>query len=146
MDCPLNKILPCMQEAYKGTSNYKKNHCFEKNKCEYLNGMYNFIFQCYPKYVVTECCDIKSNNPYPEAILTNLENNSTIAIEMKCFPDKVYDNVRKTENSNKKEATFWKKIIDQCAINAKDKIKEYLYKMGIEDSFDVEELLYIIFY
>lgn len=145
MDCNSNSKLPCMQEWYKGTSNYKKNHCLKKDKCEYLNGMNKFIIQCYPEYVVTECCDVKSNKPYPEAILTNLENNSTIAIEMKCFPDKVYENVRKTDNCNKKEATFWNKIIDQCAINAKNQLKEYLNKIGIEDNSDVEELLNIIF-
>lgn len=146
MDCPLEKLLPCMQKWYKGASNYKKNHCLEKNKCEYLNGIWNFIFQCYPEYVVTDCCDTNNNKSYPEAILTNLENNSTIAIEMKCFPDKVYENVHKTENINKKEATFWKKIIDQCAINAKNQLKEYLNKFGMEDNSCIEQLFSIIFY
>lgn len=146
MDCPLEKLLPCMQKWYKGASNYKKNHCLEKNKCEYLNGIWNFIFQCYPEYVVTDCCDTNNNNSYPEAILTNPENNSTIAIEMKCFPDKVYENVHKTENINKKEATFWKKIIDQCAINAKNQLKEYLNKFGMEDNSCIEQLFSIIFY
>ena len=145
MDCPLIKMLPCMQEYYNGTSNYKKNHCLEKKKCEYLNGMCNFIIQCYPKYVITECCDAKNDKPYPEAILTNLKNNSTIAIEMKCFPDKVYENVKKTDRNNQKEATFWKKIIDQCAIDAQNLLKEFLKEVGIKDKSYIEKLLNFIF-
>lgn len=143
----MNKVLPCMQEYYKGKSNWKKNKCLEKKpKCEYLNGMYNFINKCYPGYKVTECCDKDSSKPFPEAILTNFETNKTIAIEMKCFPYNVYSSVKKTDDENGKENFFWKQIIDRCILEAENRAKGILKEKIIEgDPEYVSQLFETVF-
>lgn len=142
-----NGVLPCMQKYYIGKSNYQKSKCLENHKCEYLNGMYDFINKCYPEYVVTECCDIDNRKPFPEAILTNLKNSKTIAIEMKSFPDKVYSNVKETNDKNKKEVTFWNKIIDRCALEAQKTLVAFFKDIGIADNSEhLGQLLEIVFY
>lgn len=146
MSCILVKILPCMQECYKGSSNYKKNKCIEKGKCEFLNGMYKFIFECFPKYEVVECCDINNERAFPEVVLEDFAKNKRIAIEMKCFPDKVYRDVKQTEKRNKKEAFFWNKVIDKCGFEARKEIISWLKSININKNEEIEELLKIIFY
>lgn len=146
----INEQLPCMQTYFKGNYNYKDKKCFQKHKCEYLNGMMGFIDNEYPDYKIIHCCDIESHDgPQPEAILSN-SDGECIALEMKCIPTQLSDTVKKTELSHNRENYFWKKIIDDCGKKAYEKLYYRIHKLykgagkEIEDEL-VHTLIQIIF-
>lgn len=140
----IRKVLPCMQEYFQGDYNVKTKKCFKNNKCEFINGMWRFINDIYPEYNIVRCCDIERQDiPQPEALLSN-SNNERIALEMKCIPNDLMDNIHETDKKSKKDFYFWEKIIDDCGKKAYKKLFELYRTLGF-DTDSSDELLQIIF-
>lgn len=144
----INKVLPCMQNYFQGDYSFKTKECFKNNKCEFLNGMWKFIYDIYPEYNIVRCCDIERQDiAQPEALLLN-SNNEYIALEMKCIPNNLMNTVQETEKRDKKDFHFWEKIIDDCGKQSYEKLYKKLFDLynsqGI-DTDSLDELLQIIF-
>lgn len=124
------KYLPCSNSCFEGEKNWRTGCCLENQKCEYVNGLWRFLENIYPSYAIVKCLDVDENNlPQPEALLKN-KSGEYMAIEMKCIPDPQFleSSVKKTEDKNTYDCSFWKGSIDDSAKKAQEKFTQIVKK------------------
>lgn len=124
------KYLPCSKACFEGEKTWETGHCLEKRKCEYINGMWCFIVNCYSEYQIVKCLDVDKNNlSQPEALLKN-DSGDYMAIEMKNMPDPQFleSSVEETDEKNEYDCSFWKKCIDDSTRKAKETFAQGIKK------------------
>lgn len=124
------KYLPCSNSCFEGEKNWKTGHCLENQKCEYVNGMWRFTENIYPDYTIVKCLDVdRKDSSQPEALLKN-KLGEYLAIEMKCIPDPQFleSSVKKTDEKNSRDCSFWKGSIDDSAQKAQEKFIQIIKK------------------
>lgn len=122
------QLLPCSMPYFEGEKTWKTGHCLEHDKCEYFNGMWRFILDKYPCYQLVKCLDIdRKDCPQPEALLKN-KDGETMAIEMKQMPDPQFlkSSVKESEQFHSFNCSFWNNTLDDSALKAKEKFRQYL--------------------
>ncbi len=141
-------FLPCSGPCFEGEKNWKTGRCLEKQKCEYVNGMWRFIENIYPGYTIVKCLDVDENNsPQPEALLKN-KSDEYMAIEMKSIPNPQFleSSVDKTNMKNTRDCSFWIDSIEDSIQKAQEKFKQIIKKSCSDiPQAELEEIISVFF-